>query len=89
MGATRHVPERSCVACRRVKPKSELLRLTRNRDGNWQLSEDSGRGVYLCRCPECWREKSLRRSFGAQAPALSQRLEALKDTLLIPSLTTE
>ncbi len=71
-------PERSCVACRRKRPQGEFLRLTRQ-DGVWVLSKGhrSGRGSYLCAdTPACWAEKRLKRTFGAQAAALSAALLA-------------
>lgn len=74
--APRHVPERTCVACRRKRSQGELLRLTRSVAG-WQLSAGvrQGRGSYLCSdSPGCWAEKRLRRHFGAQAGALSTLL---------------
>lgn len=74
--AARHVPERSCVACRRRRPQGELLRLSRV-DGVWavQNTRRSGRGSYLCAdTPACWAEKKLRRVFGAQAASLGTAL---------------
>lgn len=71
-----HVPERTCVACRRKRPQNEFVRLTRL-GGVWtvQEGERTGRGSYLCAdTPECWAEKRLKRSFGAQAATLSSAL---------------
>ncbi|WP_425148252.1 YlxR family protein [Deinococcus sp.] len=76
--AARHVPERSCVACRRRRPQGELLRLVRAA-GVWTLQTGvrNGRGAYLCAdTPDCWAEKRLRRAFGAQAATLSVALLA-------------
>lgn len=72
-----HVPERTCVACRRRRAQGDFVRLTRSADGYWQVQEGprSGRGAYVCAdTPACWAEKRLRRAFGAQAPRVSQRL---------------
>ncbi|MBZ9711859.1 YlxR family protein [Deinococcus multiflagellatus] len=69
----RHVPERTCVACRRKRPQPEFVRLTRV-DGAWTVCPGprQGRGAYLCADrPECWQDKRLRRVFGAQAAAVS------------------
>ncbi|GGR85754.1 YlxR family protein [Deinococcus sedimenti] len=76
---TRHVPERTCVACRRRRAQGEFLRLSRNADGQWQVQAGprQGRGAYVCAdTPACWAEKRLRRAFGAQAPAVAQRLSS-------------
>ena len=74
----RHVPERSCVACRQKRPQGEFLRLTKA-EGVWavQVGNRTGRGSYLCAdTPACWAEKRLRRTFGAQASSISAELLA-------------
>lgn len=53
----KHVPQRTCVACRKVKPKRELVRLVRVADGSIEIDlsgKKAGRGAYLCELPECW-----------------------------------
>ena len=53
----KHLPQRTCVACRQVKAKRELIRLVRNADGSVEVDasgKKAGRGVYLCRIWECW-----------------------------------
>ncbi|GGJ65740.1 DUF448 domain-containing protein [Deinococcus aquiradiocola] len=77
----RHVPERSCAACRRRRPQADLLRFTRQ-DGVWTLQQArrTGRGTYLCAdTPACWAEKRLKRAFGAQAATLSAALQVRAD----------
>ena len=74
----KHVPERSCVACRRRRPQGEFLRLSKV-GGAWavQTGHRTGRGSYLCAdTSACWAEKRLKRSFGAQAGTLSAELMA-------------
>lgn len=69
----RHVPERTCVACRRKRPQPEFRRVAKV-DGTWQLLSGprSGRGAYVCAdSPACWQDKKLRRAFGAAAPTIS------------------
>ena len=59
--APKHTPRRTCVACRQVKPKRQLVRLVRTPDGNIELDETgkrNGRGAYVCHSSECW-EKAL------------------------------
>jgi hypothetical protein len=49
-----HVPVRTCVGCRRLRPKAELVRLARRADG--RVGRDplgAGRGAYVCRDAEC------------------------------------
>ncbi len=79
----RHVPERTCVACRRKRPQAEFVRVTRTAEG-WRAlpGERTGRGAYVCAdSPACWAEKRLRRAFGGNAPAVSASLAALNPVL--------
>ncbi|OGN91593.1 MAG: hypothetical protein A2Z70_04555 [Chloroflexi bacterium RBG_13_48_17] len=52
----RHVPERSCVACRGKMGKKELIRLVSKVDAVQidPKGKESGRGAYLCPLRECW-----------------------------------
>ena len=55
--STKHIPERTCAACRKVKAKRELIRLVRTADGSIEIDsigKKAGRGTYLCRTRECW-----------------------------------
>lgn len=59
----RHIPERTCVACRVKRPKRELLRVVRTPEGTVVVDETgkaNGRGAYLCRQRSCW-ERALSR----------------------------
>ena len=52
-----HIPQRTCMACRKVRPKRELIRLVRIADGSVEVDingKRAGRGAYLCRGQECW-----------------------------------
>ena len=54
---SQHIPQRTCVACRKVKAKRELIRIVRISDGNVEVDttgKKAGRGAYLCRAQECW-----------------------------------
>jgi uncharacterized protein len=53
----KHVPQRTCVACRTHDAKRGLVRLVRTPEGNVEVDETgkkNGRGAYLCRTRECW-----------------------------------
>ena len=57
------MPQRTCVACRQVRTKRELIRLVRVDDGRVEVDTSgrkAGRGAYLCNTPECW-EVGLKR----------------------------
>lgn len=49
--------QRTCVACRKIKAKGELIRIVRTTDGSVEVDAGGrkrGRGAYLCREQECW-----------------------------------
>ncbi len=53
----KHIPQRTCVACRQVKAQRELVRLVHVADGNVEIDtggKKAGRGAYLCQTQECW-----------------------------------
>jgi hypothetical protein len=57
----KHVPQRTCIVCRQVRPKRELIRVVRTPEGRVVVDETgkaSGRGAYLCRDRACW-EKAI------------------------------
>ena len=56
------VPRRTCVACRQVKDKRDLVRLVRTPEGKVEIDgigKKDGRGAYLCTDRECF-EKALK-----------------------------
>jgi hypothetical protein len=64
MSIRKYTPQRTCVACRKVKAKQELIRLVRVSDGGVEVDtvgKKAGRGAYLCRSQDCW-EVGLRGS---------------------------
>lgn len=53
----KHIPLRTCVACRETKPKRELLRVVRTPDQHILIDatgKKSGRGAYICAKLSCW-----------------------------------
>ncbi|HIC89670.1 MAG TPA: YlxR family protein [Anaerolineae bacterium] len=72
----KHIPQRTCVACRQVRAKRELVRIVRALDGHVMVDptgKKAGRGAYLCRHRACWEQ------------ALSgRRLEAALHTQISP-----
>ncbi len=56
--SVKHIPQRTCVACRRVGPKRELIRLVRISGRSVEVDTGGkriGRGAYLCPAPGCWQ----------------------------------
>ena len=85
----RHVPERTCIACKQVRPKRELLRIVRTPDGHVLLDpsgKKSGRGAYLCARRSCWdlalKKGRLEHEFELTLPDEDRAaLEAYAETL--------
>ena len=56
---SKHIPQRTCIACRRVGDKQDLIRLVRTHSGRTEVDltgKADGRGAYLCREWECWKK---------------------------------
>ncbi|GIV76015.1 YlxR family protein [Litorilinea aerophila] len=53
----KHVPQRTCIACRQVAGKRALVRLVRTEQGVEvdPTGKRSGRGAYLHPYQECWQ----------------------------------
>ena len=69
MGKRKHIPIRTCVACRETDEKRDLMRIVRQMDGSVLYDSKgkiSGRGAYVCARPECvalaQKRKQLERS---------------------------
>ena len=53
------IPERKCMGCAEKFPKHDLIRVVRTPEGNVELDsvgKKNGRGVYLCKRPECMKK---------------------------------
>ena len=77
----KHIPQRTCIACREVNEKKALIRVVKSPEG---VSIDltgrkSGRGAYVHDTRECW-EKALKR--GALSRALKTELSEAELTAL-------
>jgi len=63
----RRQPQRSCVACRRVGDKRDLVRIVRTPEGRVALDlkgKVPGRGAYVCRNRNCWLQARNRGAIG-------------------------
>lgn len=61
----KHIPQRTCIACRRTDAKRGLIRVVR--DGEGRVAVDAtgrrnGRGAYLCHVPACWQAAIKRKA---------------------------
>ena len=65
MGAkTKSPPQRTCIACRQVKEKKDLIRLVSTGNGIVEIDafgKKPGRGAYVCPKRTCW-ELALRKN---------------------------
>lgn len=54
---SKRIVSRTCIACRRIKAKREMVRLVRTVDGSVEIDpggKKAGRGAYLCLTTQCW-----------------------------------
>ncbi|MFQ5899935.1 MAG: YlxR family protein [Thermodesulfobacteriota bacterium] len=59
-------PQRTCIGCRKVKEKSDLLRFVINTGGELVCDLEkrlNGRGAYLCRDKNCIRVALKKKRF--------------------------
>lgn len=87
----KHIPQRTCVGCRQVQGKREMVRVVRTPEGRVEVDATGkrpGRGVYVHRTRECWElalqkdclELALRASVsGEDRAVLAKFAEALED----------
>ena len=50
------IPLRTCMGCNEKKPKKELIRIVKDKQGNVSIDRTGkadGRGAYICDCVEC------------------------------------
>jgi len=82
----KHIPQRTCIGCRVVQSKRELLRIVRTPEG--RVSADptgkrNGRGTYVHKTRDCFENilgapDKLRQALNLQTPLLSDDLLALQ-----------
>ncbi len=56
-GGRRHVPMRTCIACRQPRPKRSLIRIVSSPGQGVEIDPTgkmAGRGAYLCLDRACW-----------------------------------
>ena len=78
----KRVSQRTCVACREIRDKREMVRLVRASDNSVEVDvsgKKPGRGAYLCRTRECWEIglKGSRLEHSLKAPLTQDNREQL------------
>ncbi len=88
MQKQRKTPLRKCSGCGEMKPKQELIRVVKNKEGEVSLdltSKKPGRGAYLCHSSECFaiarKARRIEKAFSMQIPeavfdAMEEELKA-------------
>ena len=72
MTKEKKIPKRLCVACREMREKGELVRITKSKDGVISLDLTGklpGRGAYICKSVDCLararKTRALERAFAS------------------------
>lgn len=72
----KQIPLRQCLGCREMKPKMELARIIRTKEGAICLDKTgkmNGRGAYICLEKTCYdkavKSKSIDRALKCEIPA--------------------
>ena len=67
------IPLRMCTGCSEMKPKKELIRVVRSKEGEVSVDltgKKAGRGAYVCKSQEClnkaYKTKRLSRNLEVQ-----------------------
>ncbi|MCC8169769.1 MAG: YlxR family protein [Oscillospiraceae bacterium] len=72
----KHIPQRMCIACRKMNPQNELIRIVKDKETG-KISMDTekklfGRGAYICKNPDCMRlaqkKRGLERHYKCRVP---------------------
>lgn len=80
------VPQRTCLGCRSVRSKKEMIRIVRTPQGSCEVDftgKKPGRGAYICPSAPClelaWKGKRLEKALGVNVPDDVYRI--LKDKI--------
>ena len=66
MMKTKKIPMRMCLWCGEMRPKRELIRVVKSKEGDISLDltgKKSGRGAYICKSVECFEKARKARKF--------------------------
>lgn len=66
MMKTKNIPMRMCLGCGEMRPKRELIRVVKSKEGDISLDltgKKSGRGAYICKSVECFEKARKARKF--------------------------
>ena len=87
----KHVPQRTCIACRKIDTKRGLTRLVRLPEGRIAIDSTgkrAGRGAYLCAERGCWetalKRKAVERSLKIEMLDAEDRQMLLDHVVTLP-----
>lgn len=66
MMKTKKIPMRMCLGCGEMRPKRELIRVVKSKEGDISLDltgKKSGRGAYICKSVGCFEKARKARKF--------------------------
>ncbi|GAA0176881.1 YlxR family protein [Clostridium sediminicola] len=83
----RKIPMRMCTGCTEMKPKKELIRIVKNKEGEVSVDltgKKPGRGAYICNSIDCLEKaiKSRRLEKNLQIKIDNEVLEKLKEKIV-------
>ena len=86
--AIKQIEMRRCIVCRKVRHKSELLRVVKTAAGQISLDETAkifGRGAYVCKSSECvetlCKRRNLDKVFKLKVP--NELYDLIKEKILM------
>jgi predicted RNA-binding protein YlxR (DUF448 family) len=65
-GRRGHIPERTCVGCKRRRRRGSLIRIVRTAHRDVVIDASGkmdGRGAYICRLAECFEKARKKKAF--------------------------
>ena len=86
----RKTPQRTCIACRQTGDKRALVRIVRGLESVEvdPTGKKAGRGAYLCRRPECWREALKKNRLDAALKTRLSQDDKLRLTEFVAAMST-
>lgn len=80
------IPKRMCTGCMEMKPKKELIRVVKNKEGEVSIDftgKKPGRGAYVCKNIECFEKayKTKRLSKNLESNISEEIYTKLKDEI--------
>jgi predicted RNA-binding protein YlxR (DUF448 family) len=83
----RKIPMRMCTGCMEMKPKKELIRIVKNKEGEVSMDligKKPGRGAYICKKTDCLDKaiKSKRLDKNLEVKINDEVYEKLKEKII-------